>query len=143
MELLPAEIRAQLPALYAQEKCSDAIVYVKFFIPSGNWTWYVTEFDGEDTFFGLVQGFEEELGYFSLSELQEYRGALGIGIERDLDFKPTPLSQLRRQQEQSKVSSYIDSDDDFMIAYNFTDADVEDPTNFFNFMTGLLGIGDD
>lgn len=25
-----------------------------------------------------------------------YRGALGIGIERDLHFKPTPLSQLRR-----------------------------------------------
>ncbi|MCC5654625.1 DUF2958 domain-containing protein [Nostoc sp. XA013] len=99
MELLPAEIRAQLPVLYAQEKCSDAIVYVKFFTPSGNWTWYVTEFDGEDTFFGLVQGFEEELGYFSLNELQEYRGALGIGIERDFHFKPTPLSQLRRHND--------------------------------------------
>jgi hypothetical protein len=44
-----------------------------------------------------VQGFEEELGYFSLSELQEYRGTLGIGIERDLSFQPTPLSQLRNR----------------------------------------------
>ncbi|YAF99172.1 MAG: DUF2958 domain-containing protein (plasmid) [Nodularia sp. CChRGM 3473] len=35
------------------------------------------------------------LGYFSLSELQEYR-ELGIGIERDLYFEPTPLSKLRR-----------------------------------------------
>jgi Protein of unknown function (DUF2958) len=143
MELLPAEIRAQLPVLYAQSESSDAIVYVKFFTPDSNWTWYATEFDGEDTFFGLVQGFEEELGYFSLSELQEYRGALGIGIERDLHFKPTPLSQLRRQQEQSKVSGYINSDKDFMISYNFTDADSEDPTQFFNFMTQLLGNGDD
>ncbi|MEH2297567.1 MAG: DUF2958 domain-containing protein [Nostoc sp.] len=98
MKLLPADIRALLPALYAQSECSDAIVYVKFFNPNSDWTWYVTEFDGEDLFFGLVQGFEEELGYFSLSELQEYRGALGIGIERDLHFKPTPLSQLRRCQ---------------------------------------------
>ena len=99
MKLLTAEIRAQLPVLYAQEKCSDAIVYVKFFNPNSDWTWYVTEFDGEDLFFGLVQGFEEELGYFSLSELQEYRGRLGIGIERDLHFKPTPLSQLRRSDD--------------------------------------------
>jgi hypothetical protein len=66
MELLPAEIRAQLPTLYAQSESSDAIVYVKFFNPNSDWTWYATEFDGEDLFFGLVQGFEEELGYFSL-----------------------------------------------------------------------------
>ncbi|MCL6753372.1 DUF2958 domain-containing protein [Nostoc sp. CCCryo 231-06] len=95
MELLPAEIRALLPALYAQSECSDAIAYIKFFTPDSNWTWYVTEFDGEDTFFGLVVGFDEELGYFSLSELQEYRGALGIVIERDLHFKLKRLSQLR------------------------------------------------
>ncbi|WGV29034.1 DUF2958 domain-containing protein [Halotia branconii] len=99
MELLTAEIRAQLPALYAQEKIADPIAYVKFFNPTSDWTWYATEFDGEDTFFGLVQGFESELGYFSLSELQEYCGALGIGIERDLQFKPTPLSQLRSSDD--------------------------------------------
>jgi len=99
MKLLPADIRALLPALYAQSEYSDAIVYVKFFNPNSDWTWYATEFDGEDLFFGLVQGFEEELGYFSLSELQEYRGRLGIGIERDLHFKPTPLSQLRRHND--------------------------------------------
>jgi hypothetical protein len=94
MEMLSADIRAQLPALYSQEKTADPIAYVKFFTPNSDWTWYGTEFDEEDTFFGLVQGFESELGYFSLSELQEYRGGLGIGIERDLHFKPTPLSQL-------------------------------------------------
>jgi hypothetical protein len=95
MELLTPELRKQLPQLYSQEKEPDAIAYVKFFNPCGRWTWYATEFDGEDTFFGLVKGSEEELGYFSLSELQEYRGSLGLGIERDLQFQPTPLSQLR------------------------------------------------
>ncbi|MCC5640683.1 DUF2958 domain-containing protein [Nostoc sp. CHAB 5844] len=141
MELLTAQIRAQLPALYAQEHCSDAIAYVKFFTPDSNWTWYVTEFDGEDTFFSLVQGHEEELGYFSLSELVENRGPWGLPIERDLYFKPTPLSQLRREQKNqtSIVSSNITTDDDGIIIYNFTDADSEDPTNFINFMMQLLG----
>ncbi|MEA5516965.1 DUF2958 domain-containing protein [Nodularia sp. UHCC 0506] len=96
MNLLPPEIRSQLPSLYCQEKIADPIAYIKFFNPLSNWTWYATEFDGEDTFFGLVQGFEEELSYFSLTELQEYRGRLSVGIERDLHFRPTPLSQLRR-----------------------------------------------
>ena len=98
MKLLTASIRAQLPALYAQEHCADAIAYVKFFMPSSNWTWYATEFDGEDTFFGLVKGTEEELGYFSLSELQEVRNRFGLGVERDLSFAPTPLSKLRRNK---------------------------------------------
>lgn len=96
-ELLTPELRAQLPDLYAQDGNPDAIAYVKFFTPDGNWTWYASEFDGEDTFFGLVQGFEEELGYFSLSELQSTRTPLGLAIERDLHFKPTPISQLRQR----------------------------------------------
>ena len=43
MELLTAELRQQLPPLYAQEHARDPIVYAKFFTPSSNWTWYVTE----------------------------------------------------------------------------------------------------
>ncbi|HEY9798714.1 MAG TPA: DUF2958 domain-containing protein [Leptolyngbyaceae cyanobacterium] len=96
--MLTASIRAQLPALYAQEKTPDPIAYVKFFMPSSDMTWYATEFDGEDTFFGLVQGQEKELGYFSLSELQEVRNRFGLGVERDLSFTPTPLSKLRRNK---------------------------------------------
>jgi hypothetical protein len=95
VKLLPAEIRAALPALYATEKQEDPIVQVKFFTPWTFWTWYATEFDGEDIFFGLVQGFEEELGYFSLSELESIRGPGGLTIERDLFFTPKPLSQVR------------------------------------------------
>jgi hypothetical protein len=98
MQLLTPELRAQLPPLYSQEaKGPEAIVHVKFFTPDGNWTWYVTEFDGDDTFFGLVQGFEEELGYFSLSELTSTQDPSSLPIERDLDFAPTPISQVRRQ----------------------------------------------
>ena len=31
---------------------------VKFFTPDSNLTWYASEFDGEDIFFGLVSGFD-------------------------------------------------------------------------------------
>ena len=92
MKLLTKALRNKIPPLYAQDgKGLEAIVYVKFFNPCGSWTWYVTEFDGEDTFFGLVCGFENELGYFSLSELESVKGKLGIGIERDLYFESQPL----------------------------------------------------
>ncbi len=91
MKLLTKELIKKLPKLYAQDgKGMDAMAYVKFFSIVSDWTWYATEFDGTDTFFGLVCGFEEELGYFSLSELED----LGWRIERDLYFTPTPLSKL-------------------------------------------------
>jgi hypothetical protein len=93
MKLLPKEIREQLPPLYSQDgKGGKAVVYVKFFI--SNWTWYATEFDGDDTFFGLVEGFEKELGYFSLSELESIKGPLGLPIERDLYWQPKTLAEI-------------------------------------------------
>lgn len=94
MKLINQEVAKQIPALYSQEHNEDPTVYVKFFTPWSNWTWYATEFDGEDIFFGYVQGFEEEFGYFSLSELESARGPGGLLIERDLYFRPRPLSQV-------------------------------------------------
>jgi hypothetical protein len=95
MELLPQGLGKKLPALYAQEKLgADAVAHVKYFTPDSNWTWYATEFDGEDTFFGLVDGFEKELGYFSLSELREARGPLGLPVERDLYWEPKTLREI-------------------------------------------------
>jgi hypothetical protein len=95
--LLTEELRKQLPPLDAQEsKGEKAIAYVKFFTPDSNWTWYATEFDGNDIFFGLVFGFESELGYFSLSELESVRGPLGLPIERDLHFEPKNLKAIRQ-----------------------------------------------
>jgi len=57
MKLLTKEILEKLPKLYTQEeKGLEAIAIVKFFTPDSNWTWYATEFDGDDLFFGLVEG---------------------------------------------------------------------------------------
>ena len=68
---------------------------VKFFTSDSNLIWYAMEFDGEDTFFGLIFGQEKELGYFSLTELKAAKGPLGPSIERDLYFEPTKISALR------------------------------------------------
>ena len=112
MKLLTPELRQQLPSLYAQEHTRDPIVYAKFFTPSSNWTWYVTEgrsqFDpdnpeggeGDFLFFGFVIGFEKEWGYFSLNEMESARGPFGLTIERDLYFTPGPLSQVLRRDGQ-------------------------------------------
>lgn len=95
MVLLTKEVLKKLPPLYSQEeKGLDAVAVVKFFTPDSNWTWYATEFDGEDLFFGLVEGFEKEIGYFRLSELKSVKGALGLPIERDMYFKPKSLKEL-------------------------------------------------
>lgn len=95
MKLLTKELLKKLPPLYTNENVADPIAIVKFFHPFSNWTWYATEFDGTDTFYGLVNGFESELGYFSLSELSSLK-VRGLGIERDKFFAPTPLSKLER-----------------------------------------------
>jgi len=97
MKLVTDEIRKVIPKLYSQEERGDRVIaYVKFFTPWSNWTWYATEFDGEDVFFGLVVGLDTELGYFSLKELSEVTGPGGLKIERDLYFTPKPLSELRK-----------------------------------------------
>jgi hypothetical protein len=80
--------------LGATEGERDPLVRAKFFYPDFSWTWYAIEFDGSDRFFGLVDGFEKELGYFSLAELLTNRGKLGLEIERDLYFTPCRLSTL-------------------------------------------------
>ena len=94
-ELLPKAVRETLPPLGATEGEADPLCRVKFFYPDFSWTWYGIEFDGDDIFFGFVDGFAKELGYFRLSELLENRGKFGLEIERDLHFTPKRLSELR------------------------------------------------
>ncbi len=98
LPLLTEAIKKRLPALYANEELGlDAQALVKFFTPDAGWTWYASEFDGEDLFFGLVIGHEIELGYFSLSELESVRGPWGLPIERDRFFEPARLRDLQDQ----------------------------------------------
>src|SRR5579884_1588371 len=96
-DLMPTWLRQHIPSLYATENQSDPLVVAKFFSPDAAWTWYLQEFDGDDLMFGLVDGLEVELGYFSLSELLAVRGPMGLQVERDLYFDPTPLSKVQEE----------------------------------------------
>lgn len=120
MKLLTAELRRQIPPLGSQNDVEDPMVHCKFFTPDAGWTWYVIEgsaIRGEEEvplaqsdpgteddviFFGLVQGFDVELGTFSLRELEEVRGPLGLPIERDMYFEPAPLSVIRRRLKEGQ-----------------------------------------
>jgi hypothetical protein len=98
--LLTQEIRDTLPPLYDSEKHpeKESIAVVKFFSPYSQWTWYAVEFDGEDTFFGLVDGFEMEYGYFSYSELEAVTIFGGVpAVERDCGWTPQPVKEIEKQ----------------------------------------------
>ena len=102
MKLLTQEIKKKLPKLGETSEQADSVALVKFFDPTGSWTWFVVEGeeqeDGDWLFYGLVHGFEKEFGYFRLSELEHCKdgqtGLKALPIERDLYFQPTPVSRL-------------------------------------------------
>ena len=98
--LLTQEINGTLKPLYNSEKHPEmeAIAQVKFFSPYSQWTWYAIEFDGEDTFWGLVDGFEMEYGYFSYSELEAVTVFGGVpAVERDCHWSPRPVKEIEAQ----------------------------------------------
>ena len=90
MKLLTEQIKKTLREKGTDTDSPDIIC--KFFDPCGSWTWYVASGeetkDGDWLFYGLVDGFEKEWGYFSLSELESVTNAFGLGIERDILFQP-------------------------------------------------------
>ena len=93
MQLMTKEIEQKIPALRTTENMepSEIDVVVKFFTPWSNWTWYATEGekqpDGDWMFYGFVDGIEPEIGLWTLSELTEVVGPMGLKIERDRGFQ--------------------------------------------------------
>ena len=96
MKILTKALLKKLPNIGDSEKNNkEHIAHVKLFGGS-SWTWYITEYDPiQNLCFGLVDGFEKELGYFSLTELLELKfPPLGLPIERDMWFESTPIKEL-------------------------------------------------
>ena len=71
-------------------------VVAKFFDPTGGWSWYIMSQDPKDPdyLWGIVDGFEVEMGSFSLSELEGAKSRFGLGIERDRWFEPQPAREV-------------------------------------------------
>jgi len=97
-KLIPQKLLSEIPDLYETENTLDPICQVKLFTPDSNWTWYIIELSKKDvnSCFGYVQGLDSELGYFTLEELEELHGPLGLAIERDIWFEPTLFSKVKK-----------------------------------------------
>ena len=99
MQLMTKEIekKAEKYPLGSQDGTDlEANIIVKYFSPMTNWRWYATEYDPKDKmFFGLVSGFENEWGYFSLKELESVKKPLPI--ERDLFFENKKIKDLPKE----------------------------------------------
>jgi superfamily II DNA or RNA helicase len=130
--LMPTWLKDRMPLVYSQENNPDPLVMVKWFTPDSSWTWYVTEYsdkapDGYPHLaFGLTDGFEQELGCISLDEISSVKGKMGLKVERDLWWKPTPLSQVRKmisgttkepEPEPTSPNDYPDNWDDIEASY--------------------------
>ena len=103
-KLMTKELADTIPAILSTANDGadepDAVVArVKLFSPYNGWRWYVTEWDRETGLcFGLIEGFETEVGYFELTELAEVTVLGGVpAIERDLYWEPKTLGEIRRE----------------------------------------------
>jgi len=73
----------------------DIKIVLKLFNPTGAGTWYLYEKEDDDIYWGFVNLGDPEMsecGTVSMLELMEFRGRFGLGIERDMHFKPLSIS---------------------------------------------------
>ena len=89
MKLLTDSIKKMAEEQYKHADSMSQKVVAKFFDPVGSWTWYLMNKDPESDYcWGIVDGMAVEIGSFGLTELEEYTGHFGIGIERDISYEP-------------------------------------------------------
>lgn len=104
MALIPEKMLAELPRLYATENVQDKIAPIKIFQPWGRGTWYLLEgqtdegADGDWLFFcycvSPLGPDCDEYGYITLGQMTSISGPGGLTLERDLWWKPTPMSKI-------------------------------------------------
>ena len=107
MNLLPKELAAKFPNIGSTEKIpeADKVVIAKFFHPLSHQTWYAVEYNPKDReFFGYVDtgDYDSEWGYFSLDEMNSLN-VKGLGMERDLYFKPQEIKDVPALQDKDFV----------------------------------------
>lgn len=96
-QLMTEGIERVTPRLYGTEgQYMESVATAHYFSPLSGWDWYLTEYEPETgEAFGLVIGYERELGYFSIRDFEQQNDAhYGLAIERDIYFTPCKLSDL-------------------------------------------------
>jgi hypothetical protein len=97
MKLITKELRKRIPPLYSKKRLK-----IQLFMQSTSLQTLI----GLGMFWSLTVKIHSsvvlmdcilEIGYFSLSELEKIRGPLGLKVERDLYWKPKPLSEVKKE----------------------------------------------
>ena len=96
MKLLTKELLTKFEKQPKEDVGDDTKVIAHFFNPTGSGDWYAIEYDPQDKiFFGLAHITDAEFGTWSLEELESFKGTFGLGIERDLHFRPMTVRELK------------------------------------------------
>ena len=89
MKLMTKAIQEQAEKQYDEGSDMEQNVVAKYFDPMGSWKWFLMNKKKDDSYcWGIVKGFEVEMGSFSIDELESIKLPLGMKIERDLYFEP-------------------------------------------------------
>jgi hypothetical protein len=103
MDLIPEELRAQIPQLGETEGEPDPMVWVKLSCEAAGWTGYVIELarhaaslwrDDDTVYFGWVVFWDEALKYFTQSDLEHLPGL----VTRDEPFAACRLSEVMARE---------------------------------------------
>ena len=97
MKLMTKAIKAKFERVGTQEGATDPLAILKLFDPCGRWTYYATEYNAEDrVLWGYCVSAHgpdcDEWGYSDLEEIEATKNRLGLHMERDLYFRPCPVS---------------------------------------------------
>jgi len=93
----------------SQKSMADIKIVMKLFNPQGVGTWYLYEKLDDDVymcFANFNDPMNAEIGTVSMQELTSFRGWLGLGIERDMHFKPLSVS-LQTVYETIKAGGHV------------------------------------
>ncbi len=100
MRLMTKELEKRFSQIGSQKEVEDPVIVARFFTPFGSARWYATEYDSVNKmFFGFVSifgGWDDEWGYFSLTELQSGKNTFGTVIERDLYWTEQKIKSVIR-----------------------------------------------
>jgi hypothetical protein len=98
MKLMTPDLEKRFAQVGSQEEVSDPLIIAHYFNPTGAGDWYAIEYFPEDRIiFGyasIIGDLCDEWGYSSLNELEDYKGQLGLGIERDLYWTEKRASEV-------------------------------------------------
>jgi len=97
MKIITKEIEQafQKQGYCGDKSMKDIKIVLKLFNPTGAGTWYLYEKEDDDIYWCFANLGDPEMaecGTVSMSELMSFRGRFGLGIERDMHFKPLSVS---------------------------------------------------